>query len=409
MLFAGSCLTKIKNNNSFFSFLISQAISCFGDAFHFIAITALLIRLTGSGASASFIVICTPISSLFLSPFAGSLGDRLNEKYFLAFLNLVKSFVILAFLLSYNVPATYMLMLVLASLDIINNPPEKKIITKLLDSKDIMTGNSLLTGIVGFTFIIGPMVCGIIIELWGLETIFMIISLLYFLSAVVLVFINGRIHAFNKTGAQVGPSSNIFDDIKSGMRYFKHRTPVKKIIFISAITSLLIASTNAAFYSFAFDILKVNSTLWGIMMSLFYGTNLVTMFISIYFNESIQRMGLLFIHITLILTSIVWFCYSFAGDLSLVLLLQFTEGLLLTLIAIFLNTRLQLVTKKEFIGRIVGINDILNNIGKLLSVGATYFILQFYSARFIFVLNCICLFSCAFVMIGTRSRNKIKL
>jgi hypothetical protein len=185
--------------------------------------------------------------------------------------------------------------------------------------------------------------------------------------------------------------------------------PIRKVILISTITSLLIASINAAFYSFAFDILKVNNSLWGIMMSLFYGTNLISMFVSISFNELIQKMDLLFVYAASIIVSGVWFCYSLAGSLPFVLLLQFTEGLLLTLITIFLSTKLQLITRREFIGRIVGINDILNNIGKLLSVGATYFILRFYSARFIFVLDCICLFFCTIAMMGIRFKNRIKL
>lgn len=404
-----SYLSETKNKNPFFLFLISQTVSYFGNAFHFIAVTALLIKITGLGTSASFIVVCTPISSLFLSPLAGGLGDRLNEKYLLVFINLSKSLVILAFLLSYNVLVIYMLMLILASLDIMDNPPKKKIIARLLCSKDIMVGNSILTGMTGLAFIIGPVVCGIIIEQWGLDIIFIIDGLLYLFSAIILLFIRNKKYKLYKTGTQIGPANNILDDIRSGIRYFRYKAPVRKVILISTITSLLIASINAAFYSFAFDILKVNNGLWGIMMSLFYGTNLISMFVSIYFNESIQRMDLLFVYIASIIVSGVWFCYSLANSLSFVMLLQFMEGLLLTLITIFLSTKLQLITKREFIGRIVGINDILNNIGKLLSVGTTYFILRFYSARFIFVLDCICLFSCTIAIMGIRFRNRIKL
>ncbi len=409
MPFKNSNLTGIKGNNSFLLFLISQVISCFGDAFHFIAITALLIKITGFGTSVSFIVICTPISSLFLSPFAGSLGDRLNEKYFLAFINFLKSLIILAFLSSRNITIIYILMLILASFDIIDNPPEKKIITKLLSNKDIIIGNSILTGIAGFAFIIGPIICGIVIELWGLDIIFIINSMLYLSSTIVLLFIRNKKNTFNRANAQVELNNNIFYDIKDSIKYFRYRASIKKVIFINTITSLLIASINAAFYSFAFDILKINNSIWGIMMSLFYGTNLVSMFVSIYFNRSIQKMGLLFVYITLIIISGVWFCYGLVDSLSFIFLLQFIEGLLLTLVAIFLNTKLQLVTAKEFIGRVVGINDILNNMGKLFSVSITYLILQFCSARFIFVSNCICLFLCTITMISIDFKNKNKL
>ncbi len=409
MLLKYSNLTGIKNNKPFLLFLVSQIISCFGNAFHFIAITALLIKITGFGASAGFIVICTPISSLLFSPLAGGLGDRFDEKYFLALINLLKALVVLTFLLSRNIKVIYILMLVLASLDVIDNPAEKKIITRLLSSKDIIIGNSILMGITGFAFIIGPVVCGIIIELCGPGIIFIINSVLYFSSAVILLLIKNKKAIFNGVKTQVGSSNNIFDDIKEGVKYFRHRASVKKIIFINTVTSLLIASVNAAFYSFAFDILGISSGTWGIMMSLFYGTNLVSMFVSIYFNVSIQKMGLLFIYMTLAIVSGVWLCYSLSIGLFFVFLLQFVEGLLLTLVTIFLNTKLQLVTGSEFLGRVVGINDILNNVGKLVSVGVTYIILQHYSAGFVFVLNCICLFLYTVAMVGSDFRNRNKL
>lgn len=300
-------------------------------------------------------------------------------------------------------------MLVLASLDIIDNPPEKKIVTRLLNSKDIIIGNSILTGIAGFAFIIGPIVCGIVIESWGPDIIFIINSLLYFSSAIILLFIKNKKHTSNGACTKTNPYNSIFGDIRSGIEHFKHRASVKKIIFINTITSLLIASINAAFYSFAFDILKINNSIWGIMMSFFYGTNLVSMFISIYFNKSIQKTGLLFVYMALIITSGVWFCYGSVDNLSLVFLLQFIEGLLLTLVAIFLNTKLQLVTGDGFIGRIVGINDILNNMAKLLSVSITYIVLQFYSARFVFISNCVFLFLYTIIMIGTDFKGKNKL
>ena len=152
-----------------------------------------------------------------------------------------------------------------------------------------MVGNSILTGMTGLAFIIGPAVCGIIIEQWGLDIIFIIDGLLYLFSAIILLFIKNKKYKLYRTHTQIEPSNNILNDIKSGIKYFRYKVPIRKVILISTITSLLIASINAAFYSFAFDILKVNNSLWGIMMSLFYGTNLISMFVSISFNELIQK------------------------------------------------------------------------------------------------------------------------
>ncbi|KNF07716.1 major facilitator transporter [Gottschalkia purinilytica] len=378
---------RIKKNKSLMFFLTSQTVSNLGDAFHFIAIAALLIKLTGSGTSASFIVICTPISSFFLSSFAGSLGDRFNEKYLLAFIDLLRGLTALLFISNQNVLTIYILMLTLSSFEILYNPPQKKIITSLLDQRDVMIGNSILTGIKGIIFIIGPIIAGIIIDIWGLNTIFMINSLSYFLSTIILFLTRTKSHKSNIINKKIGTKPSIYKDIRSGFKYFKSKISIKELVLINTIASLAIASVNITFYSFAFDTLKVTSRNWGFMMSVFYGTNFVAMVVSIYFDKIIHKLNLLFAYMILITVSIVWLFYSLSNNLSTVILLQFIEGLVISLLTIFINTKLQIITKKEFVARIMGINDIFNNIGKLIGIGYTYAILQFRSSRFIFVLN----------------------
>lgn len=403
MLNRNSVIAKLKNNSPFSLFLIGQAISCLGDSFHFIAIALLLIKMTGSGTSAAFIVICTPISSFFLSPFAGGLGDKFNEKYLLGFIDLLKALTTIAFIFSSKVSTVYILMLLLASLEILHNPSKQKIITRLLNSNDILMGNSILTGIIGFTFIIGPIVAGILIGLLGIHIIFFINCGLYLLSAIIFLSLRIKSYKFN----YAKKPTELFKDISSGIKYFKSRASIRKVILISTLINLLIASLNISFYSFAFDILKVNGKIWGIMMSVFYGANLVSMFVSIYLDKIIKKMDFSFVYIVLIIISGVWLCYGFINDLLFVFTLQFIEGLLLSLIAIILSTKLQIITNKEYISRIIGINDIYNNIGKLIAIGITYFILQFYTARFIFILNGISLVCCTLFMIaGNCKRNQ---
>jgi len=88
---------------------------------------------------------------------------------------------------------------------------------------------------------------------------------------------------------QKGLINNFLLDIKNGMRYFLARPPIRNITLVNMATNLLIASINVAFYAFAFDVLKVSNSVWGIMMSLFYGANLASMSVSIYFNRQIRN------------------------------------------------------------------------------------------------------------------------
>ena len=379
------------NNRPFKLFLASQVTSSLAASFHFIAVAALLIKLTGSGTSASFAVVCTPITSFLLSPFAGGIGDRFNEKYILAILEFLKVIISIIFIQSQNIMTIYFLMLLMAAIEILCGPPKKKIITKLLKAKDIMTGNSILTGITGFTFILGPIISGIIIDKLNINIIFRINIVLYLLSSLILLFIKKKTHKFKLYGKEVKIS--MYDDIKKGFEYFKSNSKLKEIVIISTIVNISIASINVAFYPFAFDILDVDSKTWGIMMSVFYGTNLIAMFISISLKKIVNKLQTLIVYGILVSLAIVWILYSLSNSLSIVLLLQFMEGSLISFITIIINTRLQVTANRQFIARVSGLNDVFNNIGKLTAIVCTYGILSFYSARVVFILNFAIIFS----------------
>ncbi|WIV11037.1 MFS transporter [Proteiniborus sp. MB09-C3] len=390
MTVSRTSLDKMMKNRSFIIFLIAQGITDIAEAFNFIAITSLIIQITGSGKYASFAVLCTPISSFILSPFAGGIGDRYNVKYLVIIISLMRGITTVLFVLSYKTITIYVFMLILASFEVLYNPSRKTLILGLLGYEHIMIGNSVLLGISGFVFIIGPVAAGLIIDIFELRVIFFTTSILYFLSTILLFFIKSQPYKNNK---KIDVRSNIYKDIRNGYEYFKSQTAIKELIYISTLMSLLVASMNTAFYPFAFDFLKITSKEWGIIMSVFYGTNMFAMIISIYFNKAIRKMDLLFSYFAIAIVSVVWLSYSLSNKLITVIVLQFIEGLFISLATIVLSTKLQVITRRDYTSRIIAINDIINNVGKLTSIVITYFILSFKPPQSIFLLNFAIIFS----------------
>ena len=74
-----------------------------------------------------------------------------------------------------------------------------------------------------------------------------------------------------------------------------------------------------------------------------------------------------------------------------VLLIQAIEGTAAALYAIPIESRLQIITGKEYLARIVGISGIMSSAGKLIGVGFAYLIIIFYSPAFVFTINSIML------------------
>ncbi len=384
---SGTSHKLLCSNYSFFIFSISQGISNLGDAFQFIAITTLLVNISGNGLSAGFAIVSTPICSLFLSPFAGSLGDRFNEKYVLIFLDVFRGLIAILFVLSEEIWSIYCLMLLLSSIEILYNPSRKKLISCLLKNKEFMIGNSIISGISGLTFVIGPLLAGFIINFLGIKTIFYINSLTFFMSALLIIFIKtNKKYIFFKTKGKK-TKEKIYEGIITGFTYFNNTPRIKFLVFMGTALALGTASVNMTFYSFAFDFLKVSSKSWGIMMSVFYGARLIAMSLSLLFSGQINRRITTSMYICFLSVAIIWFCYGNINNLILIVVLQFLEGTALGLVEILLNSQLQIVSQEDYMARVISINDVINNFGKLFGSLYTYIFIQILSSQSIFILN----------------------
>ncbi len=385
-------IKALLKNRPFMLFMLGQGGSNFGDAFHFIATTILLVKLTGSGLSAIFGIICSQVPSLILSPFAGYLGDRFNEKNLCIAIDLIRGFVVIMFVGNYNTLEVYVLILVLSVCDIVYSPARKKIIVNIINEKELLIGNSLLMGISGVAYLIGPFLASILIGMWGPDIAFFINSISFLFSALTVLFI--RISVIRPSAQVKGRTAaqNVFADIKAGLSYYKRSVQIKEFVVLCSFIGAVAASMNIVFYPYAFDVLRVTDRGWGLMMSVFYGTNLFAMFISIFLNKIINKNMMPFIFGTLLLTSLIWFYYGITSDLYVVLVLQFVEGTFLAFSGILLGTKLQTIINKDYMARVMSIGDIIGNIYKLIGVGATCLILTVVTEKQVFFMNSVLLF-----------------
>lgn len=386
-------IKTLLGNRSFVLFMLGQGISNFGDAFHFIATTILLVNLTGSGQSAIFGIIFSQVPSLILSPFAGYLGDRFNEKNLCIAVDLLRGFVVIMFVGNYDTLEVYILIIILSLSDIIYSPARKKIIVNIMNEKELLIGNSLLMGISGVAYLIGPFLSSILIGLWGPDIAFFINSLSFLFSAGTVLFIRTGSHGLDAPAKGRIAFQSMFKGIKDGISYFNGSGSIKEYMILCAFIGAVGASVNIVFFPYAFDVLRVTDKGWGLMMSVFYGTNLLAMFISIFLNRLLNKGMMPFVFVSLIMTSIIWFNYGIVDNLYIVLLLQFIEGTLLAFSGILLGTKLQTIIEKAYMARAMSIGDIIGNVFRIISVGTTCLMLAVVSEKQIFYMNSIVLFA----------------
>lgn len=433
-----------RSNKTFILFLMAQGFSELGSTFRFIAITSLLIRITGSGLSAGIGFIFSTIPCIILSLFAGLAGDLLPVKYLLVSIELIRSMVGLFFAGCFKIQSIYLLSILASSLDAFYGPSLRKSLLILAGKNNILKGNAFLDGIRAITSIFGSLAAGTIIGCQGIGKALLAICYFHSISALLLIFLRFGDEELNTTKSsslkynsstnsslkggflkgsflkgsslksgslkdgslknsthKIAPISvkykPLMKDIKEAWHYVKKSTFLKKIIVISMVISFGVISINMAFYPFAFDVLGIKEKEWTFMMSIFYGSSLIAMGIALWINRKLMTFSVKkdifwsISFISLISIASIWFLYSFIRYIPLILFLQLLEGTLIHLSSIFLISKLQTCSPISVSSRIMGLNDFLCSISKIFSILLAYFIIRKFGTEFMFLFNAVCL------------------
>jgi len=378
-----------RSERPFRFFLAGQGILALGESIRFIAVTMLIYDITGSGISAATGVALSALPGILLSPFAGFLGDRFRNGRILILVDLARFIVTPLFLLSSGAGHVYLLIILVSFLDVFYIPSRRKFILLLTGKKDALRANSLLTGANGAAYLAGPLLTGAIADRHGYMPVFLIAAICFFTASVLTLFslfVQGKERRFVSNWRSGVP------EFTNALNYCRSDRNVGELLLIGSIIGFCTLCVNLAFYPFAFDMLKVTARGWGLMITIYYGTNLIAMLLVRCIEKRIEGREAGILYLSLAAVSLIWLAYAFTGNYAAVLMLQFTEGILIAGCGILLDTRFQRIVSKDCMARISALNELLCSFGKLAGMGCITVILRSLSFREVFVL-------CSFIMI----------
>ncbi len=377
-------LAALMHDSAFVRFLLSQGISNLGDSFRFIAVTMLLLKLTGSGISTSLGLIFSILPSLVLSPFAGTVGDILPEKYLMALLDTVRGAVIILFIFNAKVEVIFVLIILLSALETVYSPLRRKMILRIAGRDGVLNANSILTGFSGAAFLVGPLLAGFLTEAYGTGPAFFIAGISFVFSSGLILSIKTRRNSVMQTS---GRKSGFYEELSKGFTYVRNNRAVVEIVLTGIVAAFCSISMNMAFYPFAFDVLKLDSKGWSLLISVYYGTNLLAMFIAFLLSRNMKAYPWKTIYAGFAITALLWAFYGFTKNFLLVLAFQFLEGTVLAVCGILLSTLMQTASNGGYVARVSGISDITAGAAKIAGMVCTYAVMMLESYRGVFILN----------------------
>ncbi|HXR39496.1 MAG TPA: MFS transporter [Terracidiphilus sp.] len=239
-VFSGSSHAwRALRHRNFRLFFGGQSISLIGTWMTRIATSWLVYRLTGSALLLGTVSFSGQIPTFLFAPFAGVWVDRLNRRQVLVWtqtLSMVQSFALAALTLSHHI--TIPLLLALSAMQGIINafdmPGRQSFMVQMVeDRRDLSNAIAINSSMVNMARLVGPSLAGMLIAVSSEGWCFLIDGISYI--AVIVSLLLMRLH--------IAPvkrkTTSMFVDLKVGWTYVSEFLPVRTILTLFAVVSLM--------------------------------------------------------------------------------------------------------------------------------------------------------------------------
>ncbi len=248
-------------------FFIGQSISLTGTWMQQIALSWLVYRITNSALLLGIVGFMGQLPSFLLMPLAGVIADRYNRHRILVItqvLSMAQAFILSALVLTKNIEIWHIIILSML-LGIVNSfdmPVRQAFTVEMLEKReDLSNAIALNSSMVNMARLIGPSIAGIIIAMLGEGICFLLNAVSYI--AVIVSLLSMKL-----IPRKIIPSQkHILHDLKEGFVYAFNFAPIKAILILLGLASLMGVPYQVLMPVFAKDIFHGSSKTLGLLMA----------------------------------------------------------------------------------------------------------------------------------------------
>jgi MFS family permease len=364
-------------------FFAGQSVSLVGTWMQQVAVGWLVYRLTNSPLLLGVVGFVGQIPTFLFSPFAGVFADRHNRRKMLVItqsLAMIQAF-ILSWLIITNKIQVWQIIVLSALLGVINSfdiPVRQAFTVEMIENKeDLGNAIALNSSMVNAARLIGPSIAGVLIATMGEGVCFLSNAFSY-------IPVIASLAAMRVTHKAIkSQSRNIFLELREGISYALNFSPIKIILMLLALVSLMGVPYQILMPVFARDIFHGGPRTLGFLIAM-SGVGALIGAIYLAARQSVIGLGRI-IALTAGLFGIGIAAFSLSRVLwvSMLILLFSGFGMMVQMAAS--NTVLQTIVEEDKRGRVMSFYTMafmgMAPFGSLLagslasSIGATYTLL----------------------------------
>jgi len=339
---------RYRNYRLFFG---GQSISLIGTWMQHIAMSWLVYRLTNSAFLLGAVAFCAQIPAFVLSPFTGVLTDRWNRRGILIVtqtISMVQAFLLAVLTLAGVVHVWQIILLgmLLGCVNSLDIPARHSFIMDMVEKREVL-GNAIALNSFMFNFarLVGPSLAGIIIAYKGEGICFLLngVSFLGVIGCLLAMEITVRRHRAR--------DSRLLHDLREGLAYTFGFAPIRSILLLLSVSSLMGMSYVVLMPVFAKDVLHGGpQTLGFLMAAAGVGALLATVYLAL--RKDVLRLGKM-LPVSTALFAAGLIAFSLSRMLWLSLSLLFVAGFGVMVQMALSNTILQVIVEDDKRGRVM--------------------------------------------------------
>lgn len=265
---ARAFIFRALSNKNYQLFFTGQSISLIGTWMTRIATSWLVYRLTGSALLLGVVGFAGQIPSFLLAPFAGVLVDRWNRHRLLVatqVLALIQSLALALLTLTGVIRIWHVIALSVFQglINAFDMPARQAFVVEMVDRReDLANAIALNSSMVNAARLLGPSIGGVVIAAVGEGWCFMAdaISYLAVIASLVAMTITPRMTRPTK-------DANIFQQLREGWTYATRFAPIRDVLLLLALVSLVGMPYTVLMPVFANDVLHGGPSTLGWLMA----------------------------------------------------------------------------------------------------------------------------------------------
>src|SRR5918993_2512572 len=255
---------SLLRNARFLRLWIGQGTSFVGDAVSMIALVVLVVEVTGSASAVGGALVARLLPTI-ASPLAGVIADRVDRRAVLVASDLARAVLVLGLVFARDLATIYVLVFLMGLARTLFNPTIRAAFPSVVGAGDLTRANALVGGTFSVSETAGPALGGLLVATVGVDAAFVLDSVTYLISAVLLSLIS------LPRPEREEEDAGFAEDLRAGFAYLAGSRVPLAIVLGAFLTMLTVNITIPAEVFLAKRTFDAGNAGYGLLVGLYGG------------------------------------------------------------------------------------------------------------------------------------------